>query len=251
MRQPTLTLLSLGLALIASTLHAQSRPPAPPPRDISALALTDSPVPPLFYAKADGTHAPFQVGATQRGPANPVPATDTLRLFRQTQDTEGRPLMTPALEVALPAGTAPALLAFFHDPSGRVTYRLLDDAPAGHAPGTIRLVNLSADEILCKLDDQVVAVPPQDIAGTRVAVADASGFIFTYGARQPDGSIFKSPAKKLRLPRDDMRLLILFATHRELRDDARQVLIVRDARLYDRVPAASPAPALAQTAHGR
>lgn len=238
-------LLVLSLVLTTSLAHAQTPQTAPPPRLVSALSLIDAPAPALFLVTPKGVRTPFAVGAGSRGAANPVPASPTLRLYRETKSPEGESALSLAFETPLPPGNAPLLLAFFRDPSGRATARILTDDPTGHAAGTVRLVNLSASEVLCKIDDKIVPVPAQDTTGVRVKVADTFRFLFTYGARQPDGDILHVPAKRLRLPSTDMRLLVLFATQYENRAEGR-VLVVRDARVYDRVAAPEETPRLAK-----
>lgn len=218
--------------------------PATPTRLVSSLSLIDAPPPNLFTLSPKGVRVPFSVGVGSRGAANPVPASEPLRLYRETPSPDGAPGVSLAFEIPLPPGNTPLLLAFFLDSSGRAASRFLSDDPSVHTPGTVRLVNLSGSEVLCKIDEKVVPVPSQDVAGIDVKIADPLRFLFTYGARQPDGDILHVPAKRLRLPTANMRLLILFAAHYETRGE-NKALIVRDARVYDQV-ASPPPPALAQ-----
>jgi hypothetical protein len=242
--------LILSLALTVGTAFSQVSSAARGfvVREIHAVSLADdTPMPALFFLDAKGKPVPFNVGALQRGEPNLVPIiNNTLHLFTKSQGPKGEPLMTTVVETPLPEGTTPSLLAFFHDASGRVVSRLLTDDPTDQPAGSVRLVNLSADEILSKIDDTVLSLAPDK--GSTLTIANTSGFLYTYGARQPDGSIFKSPTKRLRLPKADMRLLILYATRTEIRNinnHIEKVLIVRDACLVDQVPL-QPAATIAQ-----
>jgi hypothetical protein len=228
----TFTLLVVFFTFVFSAHGQTPRAAARPLRSISALSLTQSAVPPLFFSSAPGKYAPFEVGHMQRGSVNQLPAETTLRLFREeSKDAQGKPVMVPAIELPLPGGENPLLLAFFHETSGQVAWRLLQDDPERHTAGMVRIINLSAGEVYCKVDDSVLAIAPKDETSPPIAVKNTRGFTMTYGMRLADGTVYQSPVKKLQLPRDDMRLLVIFASH----NDGDSDLVLRDARIYDRV----------------
>ncbi len=235
-------LTALLLPLLASLLHAA--PPIPITRDISALFLTSTEPPPLFYMNASGKPAPFAVGMQGRGPVNRVPVGETLRLMREVKDpATGATTYPPVLDLPLSARQTPALLVFFHGPNGAITHRLIEDDPSVHPANSVRFLNLSAHEVACKVDSDTLVLQPSD--GRTVRVANPSAFVYVYGARQPDGSIFKFPPNRLKFPRDDMRLLVLFSTLPDqveggFGEGPRQILIVRDARIFDRVKTDEP-----------
>lgn len=229
--------LVIGHFLFAFALHAA--PMTPPPREVGALYLTNREPPPLFFMDAEGKPQPFSIGMRGRGAPNKIPAGPSLRLLRHAKDpATGESTLQPAFEAPLPAGAAPVLLAFYHGSDGKITHRLIEDDPARHPPGSVRFLNLSGQEVACKLDDQGFLLQPHD--GRTVPVSNPAAFIYVYGARQPDGSIFQFPRNRLKFPRPDMRLLVLFATFpdeiEETASTRRQILVVRDARIFDRVP---------------
>lgn len=228
-------------SLFASFLHA-----APPPvtREISAMFLTSNEPPPLFYMDAMGKAKPFSVGMQGRGSVNRVPAGGSLRLVRQVEDpaTKATTYQT-VIESPLPPGEDPALLVFFHGPNGAITHRLIVDDPSVHPASSVRFLNLSGHEVACQLDGETVVLQPSD--GRTVQVSNPSAFVYVYGARQPDGSVFQFPPNRLKFPRNDMRLLVLFTTLLDevesgFGEGRRQILIVRDVRIFDRVKSPEP-----------
>ncbi|CAM3101683.1 hypothetical protein [Rariglobus hedericola] len=240
----TTLLFCLLSGILACPLPQEVHAAEPPVlREICALTLGDTP-PPLFFS-VQGKYQPFLVGNIERGPANKVPVKDALILFRQAVDAEGKTAMMAMVSVPLPAAPGPLLLVFFYDQSGRTTYRLIEDASSLYAAGTVRLINLSSEPVYCKVKENILTLASQASSVGGSGLVDGKSFEFAYGVMQPDGMLFKSPVKRLRLPREDMRLLILFASRYEQRDGQPPLLTVRDARIYDVVPK-TPTPALAQ-----
>ena len=231
-------------SLLFTAIHPSASvaaPAIPPVREVAALYLTSHQPPALFFVDALGKEQPFALAMQGRGAVNRVPASGPLRLFTQAKDpATGQPVLKPALETPLPAGNAPALLAFYHGPDGAVAWRLIEDDPSRHLAGTVRLLNLSGQEVACKLDGQIFQLQPSD---SRVQpVADPSAFIYVYGAREADGGIFQFPPNRLRVPRPDRRLLGRVATDPAEIEPGQRKLVVRDTRIDDRVapPPAAP-----------
>lgn len=230
-------ILLLLIPAFAAALHAA---PAPAPlREVTALYLTDREPPPLFFMDSEGKPRPFAIAMQGRGATNKIPVGNSLRLLhRVTDPATGEITLKPALETALPAGTSPVLLAFYYGANGAITWRLIEDDPARHPAGSVRFLNLSGQEVACKLDNQVFQLQPSD--NRTLPVANPAAFLYVYGARQADGSIYEAPRNRLRFPRPDMRLLVLFTTYHEEIEPGQSKLVVRDTRIYDRLPEPSP-----------
>lgn len=224
-----------SICLLVLFLPPSARAQKPPPlRDVGALGLTDHTLPELFFQDASGEPRPFAIGQWSRGPVNRMPAGESLRLMRRVEDPATRETtLVTALELPMPRGENPLLLVCYQGENGKAVWRLIEDVPS-HAAGTVRLLNLSGRETVCKLEDKTLEL--ESSADRVVPVANPGAFTYVYGARQPDGTVFKCSPKRLRFPRPDMRLLILFASFPEEVDGHRR-FVVRDARVYDRVAA--------------
>ncbi len=205
-----------------------------PVRKIHALTLTDQ-NPELYYRDSNGEYQRFHIGNIQRGPEYLVPALKTLRLYIPGVDQAGNSLMKPVLEIPIPKSEGMLLLVFYYDESGQTRYELIQDNIIRYPAGTVRFVNLSPETIYCILGEEQIKVPPGEATDKGILIDNPQSFTFTYGSVQLDGSLYKAPLKKLRLPHSDMRLMILFSSRYEPNGDQAPILKIRDVRIYDRV----------------
>lgn len=236
-----LRLLLLPALFAHSWLFAQPKPVQPPPmRDVYALTLTNDPPPPLFILNFEGKPVPFGVGVTTRSTANQVPVGAPLALFFEPQGTDelGKPVMKPAMEIPLPAGTKPVTLVFFNTTSGATSYRLIEEDPR-HTARTVRIINLGSLDVAFKIEGKPYRLDPGASAFSTITRPDA--FIYAYASMNPDGTVYETTDKRLRFLNAEDRLFILFASKMELRETGKgrppeRIWNVRDVRIYDRIP---------------
>jgi len=249
-----LRLITLAVFGVPALLSAAAPVRMEPTRELVAVSITGATPPEMFYRDATGNPVPFRVGLWSAGPVMRIGLASELELYKQAKDEKGNPIMVPAARLALPQGKPDAegrlLLVFHLDPQGRTTYRALAADVAGAPPGSVRFFNLAEVPVAYRLNNDVATLAPGKSAVADRKFPASESFRLAYGLEKPGEGIYRSNTSKLYFPRDDMRLIVLFGTFpQDVEDDnghAKQVLQIRDARIYERVPVTrTPAPQVA------
>lgn len=246
--------MACALVLFLAGEFAQAQPAARPPKEppkfeLSAGSLAVGELPPLFWLEESPGGAGekqkrwvrLEVPEGSRGSPVAVPVASA-RLFTGDPEAPGGAKMTPYLEI--PAKAGGRLFLLFHlDEKGAPKHTFLEDADGTHAAGSVRVVNLTGRRVAVSLGGQPSAVG----AGERLTlkpVLDGNGrFEFRHFEEVAGGRPYESPMKRLRFPREGMRLLVVFVPMPlppELDADGRPlgpvVYATEAIRLYDRQP---------------
>jgi hypothetical protein len=234
------------LLLPSAALVAQRAPGAPPPtREVAAVSLIEGAATELYFTAADGERRLFQIGAHGIGPVNTVPLATSLELWRKVPgetDEAGGPRFAAAARLDLPAGEPGSrwVVVFYHQADGRSTYRVLPQGAADHPAGTVRMANFAATPVAFLWDGRVTTLEPGAMHGPVPGPVAGAGAVFSYGLETAEAWVYRAPVQRLRLPRPDMRLLVLFSARREAHAGADGPAggswVVRATRIYDRVP---------------
>jgi len=237
----TAVLLLIGLS--SPCIHAQTETEEPEilPRNIEALIISDKRPPDFYYQNLEEEFTPFRIGFQRAGGINPVPATRTLKLFKQlTSESEELPATyEPVVELDLPPGTDPLLLVFYLNKERKTQYRFLDAGPEAFGAMEVQLINLSDSlKVIALLDEKRFDLEPKKEVRTAVNVTQNKRFSFRYGSVQPSGNLYESPETRLRIPFENMRLRIFFAPVQRIvqtENGPQAEMVLRDARVFERV----------------
>ncbi|MDF3058460.1 MAG: hypothetical protein K0R17_2675 [Rariglobus sp.] len=242
-------IVALACLSVPAVLSAAAPARPEPTRELVAVSITGTMPPEMFYRDAaTGNPVPFRVGLWSAGPVMRIGLASEIELYKQAKDEKGNPIMIPATRLTVPQGKPEAegrlLLVFHLDAQGRTTYRALAADVAGAPSGSVRFFNLSEVPVIYRLNNDVatLAVGQSAVSGKKFTTSES--FKLAYGLENPGEGIYRSNTVKLYFPRDDMRLIVLFGTLPEEVTDAnghtKQLLQIRDARIYERVPVARP-----------
>ncbi|WP_309384473.1 hypothetical protein [Cerasicoccus frondis] len=195
----------------------------------------ENPPPQFFYRNLEGEYSPLSVSFMARGNPNPVPRNSPLVLYREVNQ-DGQTIKSPALQIPLPINDDQAMLFFYLDQNSKVQFKLIEDAPNRHTGGSLRVVNLTQQEIACLIGKEQVRLGPFKDEVKNV-MSGKQRFSFAFALLEPEP--YKSPVKVLPMRSTDQRLLIIFSYQlRSVKGEGgrtSKVLVPDATRMYDKV----------------
>lgn len=218
------------------------------------LAVTNFGVPDLpslYYAEWDAATEKFRPrpllpGHYKRAPQIEIAPQAPRKLFVEAgTTTTGEPNLEEFLDLQVEDGGS-YLVLLDQSPTQGVRSRFLDDSAAAHPPGSVRLVNLTNQQMAVAAGGKAVRLAPGR-EGMLVPEVGADGrFSLQYSYVNREGETIDTPRKNLTIYNPRTRVLVVFAevpreieTGQLLPDGepaTRTVYDIEDYRLYDAAP---------------
>ncbi|WP_309398029.1 hypothetical protein [Cerasicoccus maritimus] len=170
-----------------------------------------------------------------RGTPNAIPRQSPLTLYRKVQQ-DGELVQQAALQINIPTDQDRATLFFYLDQNSKVQYRLLDDPAGYHSGGSLRILNLTNQDIACLVgQDQVRLGAYKD--EVKDVMNGKKRFTFAFALLEPEP--YKSPVKMFPMRSNRQRMLIVFSyQQRSVKSEGgkMETILVPDAtRMIDSV----------------
>jgi len=227
-------LLSISIVWFATLCPAQDEELETFNLEVISL-INDAPIE-LYYRTSEGEYERLKITSKKRGVHNPVQRISPLALYRKTM-VDGEETMVQAMSIPLPVEDEQAMLFYYLSSEGKAQYHLMEDSPGKHAGGTVRIVNLTNQDIACLVDSKRIAIKPFSESIENVST-NQSRIAFAFALLEPKP--YKSPSKILPMRGANKRLLIVFSSHKrqiqaEDSDELVTVIVPDASRMYDRV----------------
>ena len=192
-----------------------------PTFSLSLCQLGGEPLPQLYWMKmkkdADGNsvpeYLPLDLPNGMRSAPVEIPLVPPPKIYTGRIHSDGKPEVNPFLEIPAKSPKEKLLLVLYLDPQGKQQQTFLDDSATAHAPGAVRVINLSggriafntgaSQPIIVSPGSQAIAVPKADLE---------KRFPFEYFSDLPGQAPYHSPVQMLRMREPGGRLLVIFST---------------------------------------
>jgi len=224
MQRPFLSLKAFGITLLAPALgllalqgptSAQNAAPTPPPRtvQVGVVQISREPLPPMFVRDMkdpENRVVPLPVARYRRGATLEVPIGDTVEIFTSKTGSSAPTDLEPLFSFKVPNDQERALLLLYVDTNGEPGHVMVDDSEAAHSAGMVRLINVSNQPITFVAGQQRREVPAGGEAKVTPQLDEDRRFEFLFRSFDGEGEVFTSNLRKLKLPKPETRLLILY-----------------------------------------
>lgn len=247
--------------LSSSSLSAQQSQsensvlPEIPRFETRTAAIDIDPIPSIYWKDArynennqiEYEYKRLDIATNRRGSSAQIPILDgEVQLFRilNPNDPASEENLTPALKLDTVEAGDQKLLLFYREPSGTVTYRLVDENPDIHPAQHVRVLNLTNRTLAAMIGQEQNSLIEPFSSKTlgKPDLNSASNFLLKVYVKTPDGNFFEYPSKRLTFPSDQMRLLVIYANFKHIEeaegDEQEDMRFYKPVayRMYDTVP---------------
>jgi len=257
--------LAIGLLAALLPLHAQTTPASRtslqsdakevPQRNLAVCFLLAPTVPELYFRDAYGNYQLLKIDIASFNTWNVIPARPTLEIFQKNETSESKTtdpvtrkvVVTPARITfnltktwKIPSGTTDIRKLFYYAANGQVLEYNFATAADTHGAYQARVINLAAQRVMLRLENQKQMLAASAETTLTVATAPEQVFRFQYGIEIPDSTPYISPIKRLRFhkPQERLTIIIGYLPVTEMSDDGTRKVIrydTDDIRFFEEV----------------